>query len=200
MAAVLSGVLVAPRAAAEPAVELKPPATADEPREAPPPPVPPRYLDYRPHLLGLDLASLGLVAAAIAVNGKGSEALAWSSLGLYAFGAPLVHVAYEKPVRALASLGMRLGFPVAGGALGLLLAAPSCNSSTDDEGWRCVGAVIGLGGLGVVAGGLTAIIIDDAFLGKVELPPVAERRLSLTMAPLLDARARSVGLSVAGAF
>jgi hypothetical protein len=137
------------------------------------------------------------------VPGEDTPALfALASLGTYALAPPFIHVGNGQPVRGLTSAAVRVGFPIVGFGAGVVAAQPACASSHEGDTWGCVGAVVVLGGLGVLLGGVAAIIVDDAFLGKVELPRPATARTSFRMSvvPLADPKRRSLGFSVAGTF
>jgi hypothetical protein len=171
---------------------------------APEPPHQPQYLDYRYQLVVSDAAALSLVVAAFWVPGEGAPtALALSSLATYALVPPLIHAAHGQPVRALGSFGARVGFPLAGFGLGLVAAAPVC--AEDDGGWGCLGALVVFGGLGIGLGGIGAIVLDDAVLGKVELPrpesgSASRSSFRVSVLPLADPKRKSLGLSLAGIF
>lgn len=88
-------------------------------------PFQPRYLDYRYRLVIADATALGLIISAAGAPGDSAPtALALAGLGMYVLGAPAVHVANGQPLRGLASLGARVGFPVAGFAVGLVSRRP----------------------------------------------------------------------------
>lgn len=173
---------------------------ANEETEAPQPPR--RYLDYRLYLLASDGAALALVVGGLAMHNEASAIVALTGVGTYALAAPMVHVAHEQPMRALGSLGMRIGFPVAGAALGVGIVAAACDPS--ESGWGCLAAAAGLGGVGFFTGVLTAMVVDDAVLGKVPLkqsPGRARRDAArVGVAPFLDPKGRGAGVTVAGTF
>jgi hypothetical protein len=113
--------------------------------------------------LGADAVALGLGIAAVDTYNRPSDVLAWSAVGVYALGGPLVHVLHHGlTTRSLASVAMRLGLPVAGAYLGMALV--HCNHQErecegDDLGGYFIGA-----GLGIA----TAVIVDDFFLAREE--------------------------------
>jgi hypothetical protein len=163
----------------------------------------PRYLDYRLYLLATDAAALTFVIGGAALQNQASMPVVYTGVAAYALGAPMVHVAHEQPERALGSLGMRLGFPVLGAALGYGLTAATCDPNTSGE-FGCLGAAVLFIGGGFFGGVLSAMIVDDAILGKVELTQTRERagRSSprLGVAPFLAPKAKGMGITVAGAF
>jgi hypothetical protein len=139
------------------------------------------------------------------------EELAWTALGIYVLGAPTVHWAHGQPLRGVTSVAMRAGFPVVGASLGLLIAA-TCNDEpadpnfSDEGGWECLGVALGLAAIGAVGGGVTAIIVDDGFLGKVPVDEVPNATRTngagfrATLVPLVDPKRRVMGMSLVADF
>lgn len=202
--AVLTILLITLPARAEPAARTE---TAPAPAPAP------RYLDYRPYLWATDGAALALLIGSAALNDGASEAVAVTGVGAYAVGPAIIHAAHGQPLRSAASVGMRVGFPLAGAALGVGIVAATCDPnashSVDGAGepesdWHCLGAAIGLGGLGFISGVVTAIIVDDGTLGKVKLDSPPSRAQGsgtrIGLAPFVAPRGKGMGLAVAGAF
>jgi hypothetical protein len=186
-----------------------PPIPASTKPRAPAPPVTakppePQYLDYRLQLVVSDAAAVGLVVGAFLVPGEEAPGiLGLASLGTYLLVPPVIHAVNGQPMRGLGSLGARVGFPIVGVGVGLIAAAPLCSGDGDD--WGCLGAVVGLGGLGLILGGVGAMVLDDAVLGKVELPrseakSASRHRPRVAVLPLADPKRKSLGLSVAGVF
>jgi hypothetical protein len=164
-----------------------------------PPTAEPEYLDYRLSLAASDLVGFGLLIAAIpAENGW----MALGGLGVYALGAPIIHIANEQPARGFASLGMRLLLPIPGAIVGGALGAQG-NCGGDDDGFGCLGGVVGGGLLGAFVGGVSAALIDDVFFGKVPLPsaPTEHRvRATAMVAPYVDTSRGTFGLTLSGTF
>jgi hypothetical protein len=161
-----------------------------------PPTAEPEYLDYRLSLAASDLVGFGLLIAAVpAENGW----MALGGLGVYALGAPIIHVANGQPARGAASLGLRLLLPIPGAVVGGALGARgNCGG---DDGFGCLGGVVGGGLLGAFAGGVSAALIDDLVLGKVALPPQENRVHATAMvAPYVDTSRGSYGLTLSGTF
>jgi hypothetical protein len=162
----------------------------------------PEYDDYRLSLLGSDAAALSLVVLGTLVYDDnepiGNFGL-FGGVATYALGGPIVHFTHEQPGRALGSFALRVGLPGAG-VLIIAGLASSCQGGGD--GWCEVGAVV-VGGTVLLGGFVTAIIVDDGFLGRVPKAPKNETRASsfqAGLAPLIDPKRRSVGLSLVGGF
>jgi hypothetical protein len=104
---------------------------------------------YGLHIVGIDAASI----VAGAATGRGEVFVAG-----WLLGAPLVHLAHGNPGRALGSLALHAGLPLAGALVGF--AAESCGP-TDGAFCGLGGAIIGTG-LGMIA----ATSIDAAALAQ----------------------------------
>ena len=164
----------------------------------------PEYDDYRLSLLGSDAAALSLVVVGALVS-EDNETL--GNIGLvggvatYALGGPILHLTHEQPGRAMGSFALRVGLP----GVGILLfagMAASCDEG-DAEGY-CVLAAAVFGGMIMIGGVVTAMIVDDGFLGRVpKAQPKKDTGASsfqAGLAPFIDPKKRSVGLSLVGAF
>lgn len=107
--------------------------------------------------------------------------------------APAVHVSQEQGGRALGSLGLRLGMPIAGAALAVWM------HERDQKGRQecdCMGGI--LAGFGGMALGLTsAMVVDALFLGW-RRQPVAER--SVALLPSLAVTPNGAAMGLAGRF
>ena len=177
-----------------------------------------RYLDYRLHLVGSDALAAGLLVTAALLDDGAAEKLAFASLTVYVLGGPTVHLAHGQWQRSLASLGMRAGFPLVGSLPGLALYA-GCDRSppdpnfTDETNSICPAISAGIAVIGAIAGGLTALIIDDASLGKVLLhePSTPARTKSgsnrtelgaswAALVPMVDTRRKTLGVSLFAVF
>ena len=163
-------------------------------------------LDYRWSLVLSDAVALTTISAGALLDNEGTLPLVVTGIGVYALVPAVVHGAHGQTERAAISAGMRIGFPAVGVGIGALLIA-QCDTShgADDEnsvGDFCpLGGVL-IGGLFVIAGAVTAAVIDDAALGKV--PPKvkndAPRQATWSVTPLVSPRRSAVGVSVVGAF
>lgn len=120
--------------------------------------------------LSADGAALLLLIAAGASSDQRNQLPAvfgYGSLGVYLLGGPVSHFAHDNPGRALGSLAMRAGLPLAFGAAGSQL-----EDCSGDEGYDLCGIVGAL--LGGTLGIATAITIDAALLSYEEVPVTAE--------------------------
>ena len=195
--------LTAPPIRAEP--------TAPRPAE-PRPQVTPRYaeapprtapLDYRLTLVAIDGLALATVTTAALLDNDGSAPVAILGASVYAVGPGVVHLAHGQGWRAAASIGMRVGFPAIGVGTAVAI-ANSCGTHVNDTGetesdFGCPFGGVIIGGAIAVLGIATAVIIDDAMLGKVE-PKPEQRRSTWGIAPLVSPRRSAMGVSVIGSF
>ncbi|HEY0195439.1 MAG TPA: hypothetical protein VGC42_30195 [Kofleriaceae bacterium] len=152
----------------------------------PPPPAPEPQLvrepDYRWQLVVSDLGVIGMLASA---RESGVE------LGLltYAFAAPIIHEANADGTRALSSLGLRLGLPLAGAlTMGFVAKAVGtcggayCDSDDGPVASMLVGALVGMA---------AAIVIDDVYIGR---PRTIESR-GISLSASVDKSRTTVGLA-----
>ena len=170
----MSNAPVAPPPTAEPASEADPPLvpanSVDTLDVAPPRRESPRTRTrwYGWQTLATDAAAVVLVVAAVSViaesegDSSTGTALAYLSLGAYALGGPVVHIAHENYGRAAGSFGLRVGGPIVGGALG-------CAADGSSSGYGCLGGLA----LGMFLGTLTAVVVDSAALAYEKVPATA---------------------------
>jgi hypothetical protein len=107
----------------------------------------------------------------------------------YLVAPPLIHVSHGQGMRALASVGLRIGLPLAGAAIAIVGTDSCSNGELEfcDVGWIAVGVLVGLSGMGV----------DIAFANEPIHPPkpVASRLL-----PQLRVSEREVRVGLLGSF
>jgi hypothetical protein len=84
--------------------------------------------------------------------GGGTTSLLWLGFLGYEAAPAVVHAAHRNPGRAFASMGIRLGMPLAGAFLGASLAS-DCNRNLCEAGGAGIGVMLGMAG---------AIAIDAA--------------------------------------
>jgi hypothetical protein len=112
----------------------------------------------------------------------------------YFVAAPTVHLAHGRPMTALASVGVRLAFPIAGAMVGATLA----NCSAQNDQFLC-----GLGEMaaGVLVGTVVASVFDVAVLSTEtrERPTAAPSRLSF-LAPSVSAGPSGASFGLRGNF
>ena len=150
-------VLVTTIARAEPPLTGETPSWSVQPVDGT---APVEYESYRAQLVVADLAALGLLV--VGADGVGPpDVLTQAAIGTYALGAPLVHLGNGHGLRAVASLALRVALPAAGAAIGVRLQGHSECTSCIDNPPPLVGLIFGLG-----VGGLTAVVLDYAVVGK----------------------------------
>lgn len=147
--------------------------------------------DYRLQLVVADLAGFAAI-------GVGKEHGVLLALGNYVVTPMFIHAAHGEGTRVAASVGVRLGLPLLGGLLGSLDRNAGCRQRYPDGDCDTEAMAV----LGVALGVLTAMIIDDGFLGRshrIEKPqPRWAPRISL--APTRDHQVGGVSLGVARQF
>jgi hypothetical protein len=121
----------------------------------------------------VDVASATEVTVALSL--KSADPYAVFGLGSYVLGGPIVHALHDHWTTAAASLGLRLGLPLAAGGVALFVASPSrSRPSCDgcDNGMAGFGGAVAAGVAGV-AGAVAASAIDVMVLSreKVERRP-----------------------------
>jgi hypothetical protein len=157
----------------------------------------PEYDDYRLTLFAVDATSVSLLVASgfvQYVNLDLTTTLVLAGFGGYLFGGPIVHLAYEQPLLALGSFGLRVGLPVAGVWMANLVAP----CETGEAEFICGGAF-------GFAGALAAMLIDDIVLGKAPRPSeeyelYEESSFSLGFLPQFEPKKKFAGLSLLGTF
>ncbi len=120
--------------------------------------------------LSADGVALVLLIAAGASSDQRNvlpDIFGYGSLGMYLLGGPATHLMHDSPGRALGSLVLRAGLPLAFGAVGSQL--EDCSGDEDYDLCGIVGALLG-GTLGIA----TAITIDAAVLSYEEVPVTSE--------------------------
>jgi hypothetical protein len=165
----------------------------------------PEYDDYRLSLVGNDAAAISMLVLAAVLADDNRVVANWSLAGsaaTFALGGPIIHLVHEQPGRALGSFGLRVGLPVTGIALGVGMIL-SCGAGEGSEWCALAGAMIG--GTIMLGGVVTAMIVDDGFLGRAPKPRPkdasrATSSFQASLAPLIDPKKRSLGLSLIGAF
>ncbi len=161
---------------------VTPPGLAPLQEPAQPRPAP-GHEGYRLQTLAADGAAALFVVAAVASSNSNGDGDRYGqlALGTYLLGAPIVHAVHGHASRALASLALRVGLPLAGAYVGSALASHGnkctdyCDEDSDDE----LGGVI-LGGL---AGMLAAVAIDTGVLARGDEVAAPARTIAPAIAP-----------------
>src|SRR6185436_7990319 len=95
----------------------------------------------------------------------GSTALVALGFATYGLGAPAIHLAHGREGTALRSLALRLGLPVAGALVGVMIGSGTCDPESE------VPCPVVAGVVGGALGGVAAAIVDGAVLAR---EPVAK--------------------------
>ncbi|HEU4405157.1 MAG TPA: hypothetical protein VFS43_07690 [Polyangiaceae bacterium] len=172
-----------------PAAPCPPPVRVAKPKRAEPPP--PRVEWYGWQTIATDLAAVAFVGAGASDEEDGGVALL--GLGTYLLGAPIVHAANGQFGKGVASLGLRVGVPVAGALGGLMLGSATCR---EDDGWNENVCPLGQAALGSLLGILAASTLDAAVLAKKEVRP----RPAVSIAPAVLPTPRGTSFGLTGTF
>jgi hypothetical protein len=176
------------------------PSTATAPAKTAQPAAQTESYWYGWQTLTSDAASISAVGTGIKFE---TAPLAYLGVAGYYLGAPIVHIAHGRVGVAFASLGLRLGLPSLGGAIGFATAGPCTESERRGffgcafHGWNeaAIGGLIGLG---------AAIAIDSALLahGKRPVDPPRESGMPrlTSVAPSYDPATRAAAVGVGGTF
>ncbi len=117
---------------------------------------------------------------------SGGSTLAWAGILGYELAPGIINFAHGNPGRGFASLGIRVGMPLAGAIVGAAVAS-NCNSSLCEAGGAGVGIMLGMGG---------AIAIDAAVLAYDKARPRQARRR--TFVPLAALTPQQAWIGVGG--
>jgi hypothetical protein len=149
---------------------------------------------YGAPIIAMDVAALALpfIGAGVTQNGDTGQAFILGAVGLYALGGPIVHFSEERVGTGFASLGLRLGAPLAGGLAGIVVGSAAVSG--------CTGEMCGLGALvygaaGVGIGVIAAAVVDSAVLAR---KPKVRPQLSLSVVPTYQPATGEKGLSLSG--
>jgi hypothetical protein len=130
-------------------------------------------VNYRNDILLADGLWVGTLLVSAATENE--ELAGWSVAG-YFLAAPIVHVAHGRGKQAVQSLALRAGLPLVAGMVGYRLGPndTACIEAAHTDGsWSGDGGGCGEGSLsgmafGVLAGGVTAMVLDAKYLTKYE--------------------------------
>jgi len=113
----------------------------------------------------------------------------------YFIAAPTVHLTHGRPMSALASVGARLAFPIAGAIVG----AQFANCSGQSEGLNLCG--LSEMGVGILVGTVVASVFDMAVLSTEtrERPAATPSRLSF-LSPSVSAGPNGTSFGLRGSF
>jgi hypothetical protein len=138
---------------------------------------------YGWQMLVADAVALGLMLAATDDAGLAGAVL-------YLGSGPVIHGAHGRGEALAGSLGLRLGAPVAGGALGNATCTDRTGSLACVEE-TAIGILLGMG---------VAVAIDAALLAREPAPPRREAERAVRLAPALTLTPGRASLSLGGIF
>jgi hypothetical protein len=154
---------------------------------------------YGAPIVVTDIAALGLFFGGMTAADHGSNVgtgLMLAGVSVYLLGGPIVHISRHESGKGIASLGLRLVAPLAGAFAGAIVGGVigSQRSCGTNETCGLGGLAVG-GALGLVSGGLVAMVVDDAaFAYRLTTP----KALALTVTPVYQPATRQTGLALRG--
>jgi hypothetical protein len=157
-------------------------ALAEDPPAAAPAPAATQWYGWQ--TLAADLGAVGVMNVGFWTRGdSGQGAIILTGVGVYALGGPAVHVFHDRPDTAVADLALRLGAPLALGLVGYGIGVATFQGCPEGS-WFCGRELQGftVGALGVLAGSLTAVVLDAAWLAR---EPAAWEKEGSAKAPAL---------------
>jgi len=128
-------------------------------------------------------AARGSDQKGVSANATG---LVWFGLLGYELGPGVIHFVHKNPGRGFASMGVRLGLPLAGAIVGAA-AASSCSGFACEEGGAGLGIALGMAG---------AIALDAAVFAYED--PQKPNPHGLALAPLLSLTPRQAWVGFGG--
>ena len=176
-------------AAAPPVVEAAaPPAQVEAPAPAgqvyaPAKPEKPQTTWYGWQTLIADGAAAGLLGLTIlSSDGNAANVLGTLSFGTYLLGGPIVHWSHGHGWTGFGSLAARVGFPLGGALVGVLIGAAACGSSEDEF----IPCPVAFGAVGLLAGMVAAPVVDATIIAREPVTRPAGPPLQALLVPSGD--------------
>jgi len=176
-------------AAAPPIVEAAaPPAQVEAPAPAgqvyaPAKPEKPQTTWYGWQTLIADGAAAGLLGLTIlSSDGNAANVLGTLSFGTYLLGGPIVHWSHGHGWTGFGSLAARVGFPLGGALVGVLIGAAACGSSEDEF----IPCPVAFGAVGLLAGMVAAPVVDATIIAREPVTRPAGPPLQALLVPSGD--------------
>jgi hypothetical protein len=151
------------------------------------------------------LVDVPAIVAFAVPSPRGPAALTYAGLGLYALGAPAVHLGHGRGGIAAADLGLRVGAPLVLGFVGMAIefatttpqpcGSGPCSSFRGVEGFA----------LGFAGGSVAAVIVDASVLAYEKADPevhaaMRASRPPVRIAPIVAAGPRGGSVGIGGTF
>ena len=165
-----------------------PPAQVDVPAPAgqvyaPAKPEKPQTTWYGWQTLIADGAAAGLLGLTIlSSDGNAANVLGTLSFGTYLLGGPIVHWSHGHGWTGFGSLAARVGFPLGGALVGVLIGAAACGSSEDEF----IPCPVAFGAVGLLGGMVAAPVVDAAIIAREPVTRPAGPPLQALLVPSGD--------------
>ncbi|HEY5452510.1 MAG TPA: hypothetical protein VIQ54_27325 [Polyangia bacterium] len=176
-------------AAAPPVVEAAaPPAQVEAPAPAgqvyaPAKPETPQTTWYGWQTLIADGAAAGLLGLTLlSSDGNGANVLGTLSFGTYLLGGPIVHWSHGHGWTGFGSLAARVGLPLGGALVGVLIGAAACGSSEDEF----IPCPVAFGAVGLLGGMVAAPVVDATIIAREPVTRPAGPPLQALLVPSGD--------------
>ena len=168
--------------AAAPPAQVEAPAPAGQ-VYAPAKPATPQMTWYGWQTLIADGAAAGLLGLTLlSSDGGGAELLGTASFVTYLVGGPIVHWSHGHGWTGFGSLAARVGFPLGGALVGVLIGAAACGSSEDEF----IPCPVAFGAVGLLGGMVAAPVVDAAIIAREPVTPPAGPPIQALFVPSGD--------------
>ena len=147
--------------------------------------------------LVIDVAALGVFVGGVLAADHHSDAsgpLVLAGLGGYVVGGPIVHLTQHRVGMMFASLGLRVGAPLAGMGFGAIVGGVYYSSTCHTDGCGLVGMALGAA-WGLLGGLLVGSVVDITALAR---KPVTARQLKLSVLPMYKPTTGQAGVALRG--
>ena len=168
--------------AAAPPAQVEAPAPAGQ-VYAPAKPETPQTTWYGWQTLIADGAAAGLLGLTLlSSDGNAANVLGTLSFGTYLLGGPIVHWSHGHGWTGFGSLAARVGLPLGGALVGVLIGAAACGSSEDEF----VPCPVAFGAVGLLAGMVAAPVVDATIIAREPVTRPAGPPLQALLVPSGD--------------
>jgi hypothetical protein len=149
---------------------------------------------YGVQTLAVDGAATALFTLAL-LDKELQPTVSAAGIGVYALGAPTVHVVHGRPLRALGDLGFRIAAPLVTTTAAYFLSGGRGGHGPNEDATVNTGMAIGFG-----LGALGAMAFDALWLARAEPPPAPKTTSAPTFAPGVAPTKNGFAAGISGTF